>query len=103
MNMLHHVAIQTKDIDWYVVFLKKVFRMNIKKETTGLRKIWFYEGIQINEITSNCVEEGYVNHIAISTDDRDEIIEESVKYGCIQLKENWIRLPDGLCIELIDS
>lgn len=104
MNKLHHIAIKTNKAEWYVKFFKKVFSMNVKKEVSNseARKIWFYEGIQINEVTENCNQEGYTDHIAISTEEKEAIIRKSGECGCVQIKENWIQLPDGLIIELIE-
>lgn len=103
MNRLHHVAIKTNNVEWYVDFFKEVLGMNIKKKTdvSGERKIWFHEGIQINEVALENIERESVDHIAVSTDEMEKVIKKSVQYGCIQLKENWVQLPDGLKIELI--
>lgn len=104
MNKLHHVAIKTDNIEWYVKFFKEVFCMNVKRETgrSGERKIWFHEGIQINETVQKNTERDAVDHIAISTDEIAKVIEKSVQGGCLQLKANWLQLPDGLKIELIE-
>lgn len=105
MNKLHHVAIKTNKLDWYVQFFKEVFGMSIRKENLnpGERKVWFDEGIQINETVGEGGKEDRVDHIAISTNEMSLVMEKSQQYECIQIKENWIELPDGLKIEFIEE
>ena len=105
MNRLHHVAIKTNRLDWYVHFFKEVFGMNIRKEKSdsGKRKIWFKEGVQNNETVGENRKDDYVDHIAISTDEMCFVMKKARQYGCVQIKENWIELPDGLKIEFIEK
>lgn len=104
MNNFHHVAIKTNEVEWYVEFFEKIFGMKIKKQISDLkgRKIWFQEGIQINEDPDVKSGGGYLDHIAISTNEKKQVLANAIQYGCIQLKENWIQLPDGITIELME-
>lgn len=48
---LHHAALNVADLDWYAAFFQETFAMEVRR-TSGeapARKIWFSEGIQLNE------------------------------------------------------
>lgn len=104
-NSIHHVAISTNNYDSYVSLFTEVFEMTARKSDgeAPARRIWFHEGIQINEAASASEPGKLVDHIAIGTDCMDEVIARAIAHGCTQIKSNWIQLPDGLKIELMED
>lgn len=68
------------------------------------RKIWFNEGIQLNEVLYLPAQShSFCDHIAIAVDNMEEIISSSVQMGCKTLpdKSGWIVLPNNTVIELM--
>lgn len=100
---LHHIALSVDRLDWYLDFFTKVFEMTVRK-TAGEapeRKIWFHEGIQLNEAPGTPAAGTFYDHIAISAEDKKAVIARAEEFGCRLIQENWITLPDGLTIELM--
>ncbi|WP_162011978.1 hypothetical protein [Streptococcus sp. S784/96/1] len=81
MNRLHHVAIATKKYDWYVEVFSNLFEMEKEKSVNieGKRKIWFKQGIQINEV-----------------------VDSSQLNGKMEQSGYWLQFPDGLSIECFE-
>lgn len=101
---MDHVAIKVSNLEESVQFFEEVFGMEVAK-TAGekpIRKVWFKEGIQLNEVDGNTITDGIMDHIGIYTDDQSVILEKSKKYGCRNLPNgnNWIQTPTGIRIEL---
>lgn len=102
---LHHVAINVQDFEWNLHLFQKLFHMKIKK-TAGEkpnRKVWFYQGIQINECSSLSPDSSNYDHIAISVNNISETVTQALKMNCTPLSNgnNWFLLPEGTKIELI--
>lgn len=103
MCRLHHVAIATTCFDEYKKLFKKL-GMVIEREVGQIptRQIWFYEGIQLKEVSS--LEHGTnVEHIALATKDIDETIKIALSNGCKldPRGNNWFILSNGTEIELM--
>ena len=103
MIKFHHVAISTTEFEKY----KKLFeqlKMKIERENGQKpeRQLWFYEGIQLNEVNEIKVGDN-VNHIAISTSNIDETMKIALENGCKKdsFRDNWFVLPNGTKIELM--
>lgn len=101
---IDHVAVVVRDFEWTVNFFKEVFGMEIEKadEDASIRKVWFREGIQVNESDRDILYGGILDHIGIRTDSKEEICLKCEKYGCKRFsgKDNWIQMPQGIIIEL---
>lgn len=102
---LHHIALNVDDLEWYIDFFQKVFHMEIRKITGAApsRKVWFTEGVQLNEcfdLLSAC---GIYDHIAFAVPNIEETVKAALQMGCTSLsnKEHWFALPNGQLIELI--
>ena len=104
-SQLHHVALNVSDLDWYTHFFQEVFGMGIRKTTgTALeRKLWFNEGIQLNESPGAPPAGGACDHISIAVPDIPETKEAALKAGCTPLpgKAHWFILPNGVMVELM--
>lgn len=102
--VIHHVALNVKDYDWYCRFFEEVFEMTVERERGEAphRQIWFLEGIQLNEAKEAEEMGNMYSHIGIACDDWDTVIERAIARGCRQYetKKHWFDMPDGFAIEL---
>ena len=105
MIRLHHVAIAVNDFDKYVdLFLR--LGLNIQRITGEApnRQLWFDEGIQLKESYNDIRTDG-IDHIAIGTDNRADILRAAMDSNCCSIaeKDNWFGLPYGISIELMED
>lgn len=105
MSKLHHCAINVSDYDWYSTFFQEIFKMKISKSSGEMpaRKVWFKEGIQLNEIPEPSPYSSVYDHIALSVCNIESVVSAALKKGCTLLpdKHNWVKLPNGVLIELM--
>lgn len=104
---ISHVAINVKDFEWHVRFFQDVFGMTIARMDGDRpdRKVWFEQGIQVNETEDASLEQapGCADHIGIHTDDVEAVLRKSREYGCTSVPgkgEHWFQLPNGVKFEL---
>lgn len=109
-SFVEHTAIYVKDLEWHICFFEEVFGMPVLHQTRtneNLRQVWLSGGIQINEATDFDAQEGRLAHLGIMTDDLSQCLEAAYERGVTTMSEgqgrNWIRLPDGLCIEVMQA
>lgn len=103
MCKLHHVAIATTKFEEY----KELFEdlgMTIERENRQgpSRQLWFYEGIQLKEVTS--IKSGTnVDHIALATKNVEETVKIALSHGCRldSRGNNWFILSNGTEVELM--
>lgn len=102
---LHHIALNIDNLEWYISFFQKIFHMEIRKMigVAPNRKVWFIEGVQLNEcfdLPPGC---GIYDHIAFAVPNIKETVEAALQIGCTSLpnKKHWFALPNGIMIELI--
>ena len=76
---VEHTACKVKDLDWCVKFFTEVFDMPIRLSLGEKpnRKIWLHAGIQLNE--------------DITFDEKE---------GRLPTGDNWLKMPNGIVIEL---
>jgi hypothetical protein len=106
---LHHTALNVANFVWYKNFFTTLFEMTILRtaETAAERnrKVWFAEGIQLNEVSvCNSFEAGIpvIDHISLAVDSIPLAITCALKVGCSKLSEgdHWFSLPNGVKVEL---
>lgn len=101
---IDHVALCVHNFEWHIHFFEEVFGMEVEKAkgVAPERKVWFREGIQLNESVSKTTDGGTLDHIGIKADGKENIIAESEKFGCkrFQKRDNWFQTPTGIIIEL---
>ena len=103
-SRIHHAALNVAKFDWYVDFFQSVFGMTVEK-TTGekpMRKVWFLEGIQLNERENPSVCGDSIDHVSLAVEDVPGVVETAVNAGCSVLPDgaHWFKLPNGTRIEL---
>ena len=107
-SYLEHVAVRVKDIDWHIRFFKEVLGMSVREETPEGQmpyQVWTIGGLQLMSDPDFNGPEGRLMHLGIMTEDLEEALTEAAKWGVKELPQgrNWIALPDGLQLELIQA
>lgn len=102
-GQVDHVAILVEDIQWYFDFFKNTvgFTEKKRKEENGiLKQIWLDGGIQL--IQEDHFQKGLA-HIGITVDDLSKVLTAMTFYSLkeIENKQNWLELPNGVILELI--
>lgn len=107
-SYVEHVAIKVKDIDWHLRFFREALGMEVR-ETMGTEgkpeKAWTIGGMQLNADPTFEGPEGRMAHIGIMVEDLDAVLAEAANWGVRELPmgRNWLALPDGLEIELMQA
>jgi catechol 2,3-dioxygenase-like lactoylglutathione lyase family enzyme len=108
---LEHTAVRVKDLQWHIRFFKEALGMSVMNATGPADdpiQVWVQAangGGRVQLVAAKDFDgpEGRLVHLGISCDDLDAAVEEVYKWGVTQLPQgrNWIKLPDGMEIELI--
>lgn len=107
-SYVEHVAVKVKDIDWHLRFFREVLGMTVR-ETMGPEdkpeKAWTIGGMQFDADPGFDGPEGCMAHIGIMAEDLEAVLAKAKKWGIRELPmgRNWLALPDGLEIELIQA
>ncbi len=105
---LEHVAIWVRDIHWHIRFFHDVLGMPLR-EVQGTveqpQQVWTLGGLQF--IASPHFEgpEGRLAHLGVMCDDLEAALAAAQVFGVTEMPQgrNWLRLPDGLAVELIQA
>ena len=101
---IHHVALNISDMDWYVAFFENVFGMTVQR-TAGekpKRRLWFGEGVQLNECESDLTCGNACDHFSLAVEDVPAAVKQAIEAGCAALPDgaHWVALPNGVRLEL---
>ena len=103
---LHHMAVNTANFETTVRFFEELFDMEVLK-TNGEapnRKLWFKQGIQVNEAGQMIPGGNVYDHIGIWVDDRQQTLAKAHAMGCMPIDgkpAHWFLTPDNIVIELM--
>ncbi len=105
---VEHVAVWVKDIDWHIRFFREVLGMSIREvqgPDDAPKQVWTVGGMQLMADPDFSAPEGRLAHLGIMVENLDEAIREARDWGAKELPQgrNWLVLPDGLAIELIQA
>jgi catechol 2,3-dioxygenase-like lactoylglutathione lyase family enzyme len=111
-SYVEHVALRVKDIQWHIKFFYEVLGMDVREidgPVEAPKQYWTLGGLQLMSSPdfeappSNDV--GWLAHLGIMVADRDAALIEAQKWGVKALPQgrNWLQLPDGLAIELMQA
>jgi len=111
-SYVEHVAVRVRDIQWHIDFFYEVLGMDVREiegPTDAPSQYWTIGGMQLMSTPgfeappSN--DAGWLAHIGIMVEDLDAAIAEAQKWKVKQLPQgrNWLQLPDGLALELIQA
>jgi catechol 2,3-dioxygenase-like lactoylglutathione lyase family enzyme len=105
-SYVEHAAIRVKDIDWHIRFFRDVLGMTARKITGPEgkpEKVWTIGGMQFNGDPDFNGPEGRMDHLGIMVENLDQVLAAASQWGVRELPmgRNWIVLPDGLVLELM--
>ncbi|SPB14139.1 glyoxalase/bleomycin resistance protein/dioxygenase [Caballeronia novacaledonica] len=105
---LEHVAIWVKDIHWHIRFFEEVLGMTMR-EVDGTveapRQYWTLGGLQFIGDSSYEGPEGRLAHLGVMCENLEAALTVAQAFGVTEMPQgrNWLRLPDGLAVELIQA
>ena len=105
---LEHVAIWVSDIHWHIKFFHDVLGMTMR-EVDGTpetpRQYWTLGGMQFIAKTDFAGPEGRLGHLGVMCEDLEAALAAAQAFGVSEMPQgrNWLRLPDGLAVELIQA
>jgi lactoylglutathione lyase len=105
---LEHVAIWVKDIHWHIRFFEHVLGMTMREVDGSLdspRQYWTLGGLQFISSPEHDAPEGRLAHLGVMCEDLEAALAAAHEFGVAEMPQgrNWIRLPDGLAVELIQA
>jgi len=105
---VEHVAIWVRDIQWHIRFFKEVLGMEMREVQGDLaqpQQYWTLGGMQFMSSPDFGNNEGRLGHIGIMCEDMEAALAAAHTFGVTTMSQgrNWIRLPDGLALELIQA
>lgn len=107
-SYVEHVAVWVRDIGWHIRFFHEVLGMTMR-ETDGPadapRQYWSVGGMQFIASPDFGGPEGRLAHLGIMVDDLEAALDEARHWDVQEMAQgrNWLRLPDGLALELIQA
>jgi len=105
---LEHVAIFVRDIHWHIRFFQEVLGMPMREVQGPIEQpaqYWTLGGLQFISKPDHHEPEGRLAHLGVMCEDLEAAITAAHRFGVTELPQgrNWLRLPDGLAIELIQA
>ena len=104
---LEHTAVKVKDIQWHIRFFSEALGMPVARSQGSEDdpiQVWTVGGVQLVSAKDFDGPEGRMVHLGIRCEDLEAVLEEAYgKWGVSELPQgrNWIKLPDGMEIELM--
>lgn len=104
-SYMEHVAIYVKDLDWHIRFFREALGMMLRDESQYPNQVWTIGGIQLISNPAYEAPEGRIAHLGIMTEDLEAALEEVYRWDVKAMPQgrNWVELPDGLCIEIMQA
>lgn len=106
-NALDHIALNTPNILWLTEFFTDVFDMNVREKMQNSRgeisQLWLNESFQF---IYNADSHNPLGHIAIEVNNVQEVLRRALRYEGVEIvegKDNWLRIPGGVCLEILDE
>lgn len=111
-SYVEHVAIRVHDIHWHIRFFKAVLGMDVREvdgPADAPRQYWTIGGLQLMATPGFAAppsnDAGWLAHLGIMVEDLDAALAAAKPWGVTELPQgrNWLQLPDGLAVELIQA
>lgn len=111
-SYVEHVAVRVHDIQWHIRFFREVLGMTVREidgPPDAPRQYWTVGGLQLMAFPDFAAppsnDAGWLAHLGIMVEDLEAALLEAQKWGIKQLPpgRNWLQLPDGLAVELIQA
>ena len=105
---LEHVAIWVRDIHWHIRFFHDVLGMTMREvegPPDNPRQYWTLGGMQFIASPQFAGPEGRLAHLGVMCEDLEAALAAAQAFGVEEMPQgrNWLRLPDGLAVELIQA
>ena len=105
---VEHVAIWVKDIHWHIKFFHDVLGMTMREvqgPPEAPQQYWTLGGMQFIASRDFAGPEGRLGHLGIMCEDLEAALEAARAFDVTEMTQgrNWLRLPDGLALELIQA
>jgi catechol 2,3-dioxygenase-like lactoylglutathione lyase family enzyme len=111
-SYVEHVAIRVHDIHWHIRFFREVLGMTVREidgTADAPKQFWTVGGMQLmsspghSALPSN--DAGWLAHIGIMVEDLEGALQAASLFDVSELPQgrNWLQLPDGLAVELIQA
>ena len=108
-SYVEHVVVRVKDIHWHVRFFREVLGMTVREiegSADAPRQLWTIGGMQLISDPSFAGPEGRLAHLGVMTEDLEAVLERAYAWDGVKALpqgRNWLELPDGLCVEVIQA
>lgn len=105
---VEHVAIWVRDIHWHIRFFRDVLGMTMRDVHGTIEEpgqYWTLGGMQFIAKPDFDGPEGRLGHVGVMCEDLEAALEAAKAFGVTEMPQgrNWLRLPDGLAVELIQA
>jgi catechol 2,3-dioxygenase-like lactoylglutathione lyase family enzyme len=105
---IEHVAIWVQDIHWHIRFFRDVLGMTMREvegPAESPRQYWTLGGMQFIASPQFAGPEGRLAHLGVMCEDLEAALVAAQAFGVEEMPQgrNWLRLPDGLAVELIQA
>lgn len=105
---IEHVAVWVKDIHWHIRFFREVLGMEMREvqgPADSPAQYWTLGGMQFIAAPDFAGPEGRLGHLGVMCEDQAAAIAAALGRGATPMSQgpNWLRLPDGLALELIQA
>ena len=105
---VEHVAIWVKDIHWHIRFFRAVCAMEMREiqgPPDAPAQYWTLGGMQFISSPDFAGPEGRLAHLGVMCEDLEYALEAARPFGVQPMAQgrNWLRLPDGLAVELMQA
>ncbi len=111
-SYVEHVAVRVKDIQWHIDFFYEVLGMDVREidgPAEAPRQYWSVGGLQLMSTpgfeASPSNDAGWLAHLGIMLQDLPGALKAAQAWDVKTLPQghNWLQLPDGLAVELIQA
>ncbi len=111
-SYVEHVAVRVQDIQWHINFFYEVLGMDVREidgPTDAPNQYWTLGGMQLMSTPGFTAppsnDSGWLAHLGIMVQDLPAALQAAQSWGVKPLPQgsNWLQLPDGLAIELIQA
>lgn len=109
---VEHVAIRVSDIHWHIRFFFEALGMDVREidgDPGNPKQYWTIGGLQLISAPAFAAppsnDAGWLAHLGVMVDDLEAALTACHRFGVTELPQgrNWLQLPDGLAIELIQA
>jgi hypothetical protein len=109
---LEHVAIRVADIHWHINFFYQALGMDVREidgDPANPSQYWTLGGLQFISTPGFAapptMQEGVLGHLGVMVDNLEAAIRQCITHGAKPMpdRSNWLELPDGLCVELMQA